>query len=373
MRPRWDSGWGAARPDRARRRVGYVRPVRRLEPVDAAWERIIRTTVGLRPYRPSGFVLRGERLGDKLLIHNYGHGGSGMSLSWGTGQMAAEMAVGRAQRQAAVIGCGVVGLSTTRQLQRRGFDVTIYAEHVPPNTTSNMSLASWTPTSGLVDGDRRTAGVGRSVPDRLRGSRGPSSSCSWGGAMVSRGWTGTRSATRHRPVTGGRRERPVAGGSSSRDPPSTGQGSTRSRRGTRSCGRRCGSSRRSTWTVSSRMFEARAPRIVIRRFESRRDLAALSESVIVNCTGLGAKALVGDEELVPLKGQLTLLMPQAGVDYSTFGAASPMAGGFVHMSPRSDGIALGGTSVEGDWSLDPDPDAMRRIVDAHVDLFSRMS
>ena len=113
--------------------------------------------------------------------------------------------------------------------------------------------------------------------------------------------------------------------------------------------------------------------IVIRRFESRRDLAALSESVIVNCTGLGAKALVGDEELVPLKGQLTLLMPQAGVDYSTFGAASPMAGGFVHMSPRSDGIALGGTSVEGDWSLDPDPDAMRRIVDAHVDLFSRMS
>jgi glycine/D-amino acid oxidase-like deaminating enzyme len=113
-------------------------------------------------------------------------------------------------------------------------------------------------------------------------------------------------------------------------------------------------------------------RIVIRRFESRRDLAALSESVIVNCTGLGAKALLGDEELRPLKGQLTLLMPQESIDYSTFGAASPVAGGFVHMSPRSDGIALGGTSVEGDWSLDPDPDAMRRIVEAHIDLFSRM-
>ena len=52
-------------------RVGYVRPVRRLEPVDAAWERVIRTTVGLRPYRPSGFVLRGERLGDKLMLETF--------------------------------------------------------------------------------------------------------------------------------------------------------------------------------------------------------------------------------------------------------------------------------------------------------------
>jgi hypothetical protein len=50
----------------------------------------------------------------------------------------------------------------------------------------------------------------------------------------------------------------------------------------------------------------------------------------------------------------------------------PSAGGFVHMQPRSDGIALGGTSVEGDWSLEPDEDARRRIVEAHIDLFGRM-
>jgi len=105
--------------------VGYTRPVRRLEPVRASWARVIRTTVGLRPYRPSGFVLRRERLGEKLLIHNYGHGGSGMSLSWGTGQLAAEMALVRSERRAAVIGCGVVGLTTARQLQRRGFHVVI--------------------------------------------------------------------------------------------------------------------------------------------------------------------------------------------------------------------------------------------------------
>jgi glycine/D-amino acid oxidase-like deaminating enzyme len=92
-----------------------------------------------------------------MLIHNYGHGGAGMSLSWGTGQMAAELALEHSERTAAVVGCGVAGLTTARQLQRRGFEVTIYAMSVPPNTTSNMSLASWTPTSGLVDSARRTA------------------------------------------------------------------------------------------------------------------------------------------------------------------------------------------------------------------------
>jgi hypothetical protein len=81
---------------------------------------------------------------------------------------------------------------------------------------------------------------------------------------------------------------------------------------------------------------------------------------------------MNDDELIPVKGQLTHLMPQSEIDYSTFGAASPVAGGFVHMQPRSDGIALGGTSVEGDSSLEPDEVARRRIVEAHIELFSRM-
>src|SRR5256714_435653 len=127
-----------------------------LAPVKASWDRVIRTTVGLRPHRDPGFLLKPDKLDDKLLIHNYGHGGAGMSLAWGTGLMAAEFAADHPARQAAVIGCGSVGLTCGRQLQRRGYEVTIYALAVPPNVTSNMSLAGFTPTSGLVETDRRT-------------------------------------------------------------------------------------------------------------------------------------------------------------------------------------------------------------------------
>ena len=91
-----------------------------------------------------------------------------MSLAWGTGLMAAEFATEHQSRQAAVIGCGSVGLTCARQLQRRGFDVTIYALAVPPNVTSNMSLAGFTPESGLVTAGAADAGVGRAVPPRRR-------------------------------------------------------------------------------------------------------------------------------------------------------------------------------------------------------------
>jgi D-amino-acid oxidase len=102
-----------------------------------SWDRIIRTTVGLRPHCDAGIVLRASKLDDKVLIHNYGHGDAGMSLSWGTGALAADMAV---QHQ-----------------QRRGFDVTIYTMAVPPDVTSSMSLAGFTPTSGLIEPDRRSS------------------------------------------------------------------------------------------------------------------------------------------------------------------------------------------------------------------------
>ena len=54
-----------------------------------------------------------------------------------------------------IIGCGVVGLSTARLLQERGYTPTIYAREVPPSTTSNVAGGLWEPVS-LYDRPRVT-------------------------------------------------------------------------------------------------------------------------------------------------------------------------------------------------------------------------
>jgi hypothetical protein len=99
---------------------------RHFAPVKVARNRVIREVVGLRPYRPGGFVVDAQRFGNKLLVHNYGHGGGGVTLSWGTASLAVDMArdfliAHRSARPThfAVLGCGVSGLSTARLLQRR--------------------------------------------------------------------------------------------------------------------------------------------------------------------------------------------------------------------------------------------------------------
>ena len=364
-------------------RTGPRQPYVNLPLVEASWDRVIRTTVGLRPHRPSGFHLRAERLDAKTVIHNYGHGGAGHSLGWGTGALAAEMALEHGDRRAAVIGCGTVGMTAARQLQRRGFDVTIYAKSVPPHTTSNKALAGFTPTSGLVDTDLRTPGwdaqfrrAAEIAYEELQ-------------LLVGRGY-GVSWINTYRFMNELPQPRQPVGGAPPPAPPSTSAPPLR-----RPDNRLGGVLLQPGEHPFPSRYATRAPwlriepgiylerlmrdviyfggRIEIREFTAREDLATLSESLIVNCTGLGARELFNDDELIALKGQLTMLVPQREVSYGTFGGVPGRAsGGFYHMIPRSDGLAMGGTSQRGDWSLEPDEDARRRIVDTHLELFNGM-
>src|SRR5437868_1880526 len=102
-------------------------------------DRVIRPLAGLRPYRASGFVVRAEALGDKRLVHNYGHGGAGITLSWGSSKLATQLGLQGHQGPVAVLGAGVMGLTTARLVQEAGFPVTIYAKALTPDTTSNIA------------------------------------------------------------------------------------------------------------------------------------------------------------------------------------------------------------------------------------------
>jgi glycine/D-amino acid oxidase-like deaminating enzyme len=348
------------------------RPPVNLPPVNVSWDRVIRTTVGLRPHRPSGFVLKADKLDAKTLIHNYGHGGAGMSISWGTGLMAAELALQADSRRAAVIGCGAVGLTCARQLQRRGFDVTIYAMAVPPETTSNMSLAGFTPTSGLVANDRRT-------PEWEEQFRRAAEIAYRQLQLLAGSYYGISWLNHYSPMD---EVRPRGGEGSQFLQASLQLGQVLLQPGEHPFPTKYAVQRPSMRIEPSiyldalvRDFLLFGGHIVIRKFDTPRDLMSLNESVIVNCTGLGAKALFGDEELVPLKGQLTVLVPQSEVTYATNGGrrnvpATPGIG--IHMMPRSDGIVLGGTSERGVWTFDPNEDERKRIVEGHMQLFSAM-
>ncbi len=70
---------------------------------------LIRLVAGLRPYRRGSVRLEAE-LGDPLLVHNYGHGGSGFTLSWGCAQEVLEM-IGSREGSVAVVGAGAIGPS----------------------------------------------------------------------------------------------------------------------------------------------------------------------------------------------------------------------------------------------------------------------
>jgi D-amino-acid oxidase len=344
-----------------------------------SWERVIRTTVGLRPHRDSGFVLKAEKFDAKTVIHDYGFGGAGMSLAWGCGAMAANMALQHDERRAAVLGCGSPGLTVARQLQRRGFDVTIYTLAVPPDTTSNMSMAGFTPTAGLVSADRRTpqwdaqfreaAEISYRQLQLLAGAPGY-------GVY----WIDSYTATEYP------NPQPQAEGAAGTNP---GQDLLPDQLRTGRDREVLGPGehpfpakyavRTSQLSIEPsiylealvRDFVLFGGKIVIRKFDTPRDLMSLNEPVIVNCTGLGSKTIFNDNELVPVKGQLTVCIPQPEINYRAAGRM-PNSGVTASLNPRSDGIIIGNMQERGNWSLEPNADVRQQNVDAAIQFCRAM-
>lgn len=336
---------------------------RQFAPVKVARNRIIREVVGLRPYRPSGFVVDAQRFGNKLLVHNYGHGGGGVTLSWGTASLAVDMArdflIARKQpgpRRFAVLGCGVSGLSTARLLQRRFQNgpgtVTIYAKDLPPDTTSNIAGAWWSPTSVYETAtpkfDEQFRQACRMSHRAFQLLVGPEYGVRW---------IDTFELIRNEASLG----RELAGGNDlypqleiHRDPdnyfgfPFVKQYSSMLIEPS------------IYLSALLRDFYIAGGRVVVKEFRSRQEIARLRESVIFNCTGLGSRALFGDEGLTPVRGQLEILLPQPEVDYCYLSSG--------YMFPRRDGIILGGTWDHDDWSLTPNPDQASSILQVHMEV-----
>lgn len=336
--------------------------VRSLTPVAVSLDRVTRTTVGLRPYRAGGFVVRAEGHDNKTIVHDFGHGGGGMSLSWGTALLASELALSTEKRRAAVIGCGVIGLSTARVLQDHGFDVTIYAREIPPETTSNMSGAQWTPTS-VFDNEK--------VDDAFRASFARASKLAYLRYQTLLGddygvrWIENYDCydDRSAHLPGGAAGALISDLYPRVENYGPGEHPFPTRYATRFLTMLIEPNR--YLRALLRDYALRGGRVIVREFGSAADLVALDEPLVMNCTGLGAKELTGDTQLEPIRGQLSVLAPQAAIDYIT------LHGGH-YMFPRTDGIVLGGTFQHGNADMQPNVATEAEIVADHAAFFSHM-
>jgi D-amino-acid oxidase len=89
-------------------------------------------------------------------------------------------------------------------------------------------------------------------------------------------------------------------------------------------------------------------------------LASVAAPVVVNCTGIGARTLVPDESLIPVRGQVVVVenpgISEFYLDHGNDGDD------YVYLFPHGDVVILGGIAYEGASDLAPRPDVARRIM-----------
>lgn len=323
-----------------------------LAPVIADESRVIRTMAGLRPYRRSGFVVRADPLGEKRLVHNYGHGGGGITLSWGTSKLATELGLEGHTGPVAVLGSGVVGLSTARLVQEAGFVVTIYAAALPPNTTSNIAGGQFHPFAVFRED---------AVSDEWKAQFARALDYSWRRFQIMVGedygvrWLPTYVETDSPEAKTIATFPPINRMLSPAEHPFSWASTLRYDTMYIETGRYL--------RQMIRDVQLSGGKLEVRRFGSPADIAALPESLVFNCTGLGSRELFGDQDLHPARGQLAILEPQPEVQYA-------FTGGPGYMFPRPDGIILGGTFELDQWDATPEPQTIARIIADHKRFFA---
>ena len=306
---------------------------------------------GVRPCRRGGLRLEIERLGSdsgsKAVVHNYGHGGCGVSIAFGTAEEAVRLVDEASDSDApvAVLGAGVVGLVTALRLLQSGRRVRIISEQLGTDTVSSVAGAVWLPT-GIEFGD---------TPGRV----------AWFHRILNRSVESLRGLDDRFGIE----PLPVyepAGAPEYAE--FFGNGTLESPRalevlpiGARAQGGRVFE----TLFIHTPVFLSALIGEVRRLggvFEMRRigrvaELAALEESVAVNCLAYGSRTLFDDGAMFPARGMLVLMRPQA-LGYIKHD-------GYRYMFPRRDALVLGGCFIEGDTRSEPDEGICRRILGEH--------
>ncbi len=315
---------------------------------DLSDERVLRYEAGLRPYRQGAIRLEAELLDGLRIVHNYGHGGAGITLAPGCARQVVHLVRGfRTTGRVAVLGAGVNGLSVALALAGSGYEVDLYAREFPPHTTSNVAGGQWAPSLvGTGEGRKERALFDQVLRDSHRfyaervGEHGVSRRTNF----VARGFgSGLRrippELARLRELERLPFEGPSRPGFSVEtflvEPP----------------------------LLLTHLVQAvrdHGVRMHHRTFRDRGALGEFGDTVVVNCLGLGAGSLFADRRVTPVRGQLVLLEPQ-DLPWLLSHAG--------YLFPRSDAVVLGGSVERGVREARSDPATCARILRVHRDFF----
>jgi len=328
--------------------------------------------VGIRPHRAGGVRLEldeeviASRHGSKFLIHNYGHGGAGITLSFGCASVVADhvRSLKRDMRRpaVAVIGCGVIGLTVAAELRRRWpkLRLTVYAKDLDVRKTTSFVAAGQFEPSGICD-EYETEAEKKVLADYLRRSRDRivelESSSRW-----------------HRYGIALRRDYTLDHWNRAYDEYTPHDIVPAYRSGTlpfeklNAIGREY-----RTWLINPTillpqlMGELKRSGVRLRRreFAGKDDFAKLKENIIVNCTGYGARALMNDEDVIPKRGHLVMLRRTLPKQFYFFsGGCGNRRNMYVFC--RHHDIVVGGTVQTGNDAEgigEPDHARFARIVE----------
>jgi D-amino-acid oxidase len=349
-----------------------------IPPIRAHYDRIFRTTVCLRPFRAQGPRLDTEQIAGKLVVHNYGHGGSGWSLSWGSSAIAIHKALSNGDRDLAVIGCGALGLTSAILLQRAGARVTIYAKERPPEVRSARATGTFTPGSRIA----LTKSISPSFPAQweqmARDSFSmyqsylglPGNPVEYTDRYYLTDYTPAQAAAHYVPDTMGFADLDDRIADLYTDdqelPPGTRPFPTKF----------CRRSTELQFNVADyprqlmNDYLIADGKIETTEFHHPSDLATLPQKAIVHCTGYGARSLFSDESIIPIRGQIAWLIPQPEVNYGLIYKN-------LNVLARRDGIVLqlsqqGHATGWNDPNEQPDPAEAHAAVDVLLDLYQRM-
>jgi D-amino-acid oxidase len=350
-----------------------------LPPLHTSPDRITRITVCTRPFRAEGPRLDVERVGIKTIVHNYGHGGSGWSLSWGSSGIAVQQALATGERDIAVVGCGALGLTSGLLLQRAGARATIYAKELPPNVRSSLATGVWSPDSRICLAQHAThsfkqlwEGMARQSFQAYQNFLGlPGDPVEFFELYVASDedfngrWRGPPGGDPRPPFADLQREL-IPDLMPRREEFAPGTHPFGSRYLRRNSLMMFNLSAYARLLMSD--FLASGGKIQIAEFRTPADFAPLPQKTLINATGYGARALFGDESVTPVRGQLAHAIPQSDIHYGLAYQSS-------WLIPRRDGLVFQFTGESdyygfGDDTTVPDRAEAERAVNTITGLFA---